>query len=170
MVKVQSLSPGDVLSFLADDNKYKAMICTSVHNNRSPQYCTFAATTYSSYNKPSLVDILHSDFYGVGNTKSEYFAYSESELENMWTVHPEVKPYFLGSYPFIIWKKDLRKFQINLELVGNLNIVRNVHLHGNSGVNASSWDFLRQFFTDTKLNTLLERGQRTYRLRSILIK
>jgi hypothetical protein len=170
MIKIQSLSPGDVLSFVADDNKYKAMLCTSIQNNRSPQHCIFAATTYSSDNKPSLEDILHSDFYGVGNTKNEYFAYTESELKNMWTIHPEVKPYFIGSYSFIIWKKNLRRFQSNLELVGNLGIISNVDLHGNAGVNASSWDFLRQFFTDHGLNMLSEKGQRTYSLKSILIK
>ena len=170
MIKPQSLAQGDVLSFLADDNKYKAMLCTSVHNDRSPQYCYFAATTYSSATKPSLEDILYSNFYGIGNTRSEYFAYTESELEHMWAIHPEVKPYFLGSYHFIIWKKDLRAIQSNLELVGNLSIISNLDMHGNGGVNASSWDFLRQFFTDSGLNKLSERGQRTYSLKSILIK
>jgi hypothetical protein len=102
MIKSGFLIPGDVLSFLAADNKYKAVLCTGIYNERSPHYYNFAATTYSSEVKPSLQDISQAGFYGVTTKNNEYFPYSELESENMWKVHPEIRPYVLGSYGFTI--------------------------------------------------------------------
>lgn len=167
MSKRQSLVIGDVLSFKGADKKYKAIICTGIYSHHSPHYYEFAATTYSDENKPSLVDIINSKFYGVSNNKS--FAYSKLELDNMWTIHPEVKPYYIGSYGFLIWRKDLRTFYDELELIGNINIVHNLAQNGNGSVNASSLNFFRDFFAFDSLNILLERGQETYQIKSILL-
>ncbi|TSJ40599.1 hypothetical protein FO440_12680 [Mucilaginibacter corticis] len=167
MSKRQSLVIGDILSFKGIDKKYKAIICTGIYKDHNPHYYEFAATTYSDENKPSLVDIINSKFYGVGNNKS--FDYSKLELDNMWKIHPEVKPYYIGSYGFLIWKKDLRTFYSELELVGNINIVHNLAQNGNGSVNASSLNFLRDFFAFDSLNILLERGQETYQVKSILL-
>lgn len=168
MDKIKDIQQGDVITFISSDNKYKALLCTSTHKDKSPQNYTFAALTYSSHKKPVVDDLIASEFYGVGNTKNDYFKYSESEIEKIWRIHPEIKPYFMGSYGFIIWRKDFMKFRDNFEIIGNLNIVDNLDKNGNGGTNASDWDFLKDLFTDKLKNKLNERGQNTFKVISII--
>ena len=85
------------------------------------------------------------NFLGIGNIANDYFKYPDKQLNKMWTIHPEIKPYFLGSYGVLIWRKDFIKFRDNFELIGNLKIVDNLDKNGNGSMNASDWTFLNQF-------------------------
>ncbi|MFD0752289.1 hypothetical protein ACFQZS_19195 [Mucilaginibacter calamicampi] len=116
MIKIDAITSGDVITYLAADGKYKAFICTSIHNELSSAHYIFALTTYDDNVKPRLENITSSGFYGVINMRNEYFPYSESEVDVMWKMHPEIKPNILGSYGFIIWKKILRVLKTTLKL------------------------------------------------------
>ena len=169
MQKITDINQGDLLTFKATDNKYKVLLCTSTYKNKSPQNFTFAALTYDSFDKPTTANILDTEFLGIGNTKNDYFKYSDNELNKMWTIHPETKPYYLGSYGLIIWRKDFMKFRDNFEVIGNLKIVNNLDKNGNGSMNASDWTFLNQFFSDTYILVLSNRGQKKFKLKSILV-
>jgi len=169
MQKIRYINQGDLLTFRATDNKYKVLLCTSTYKDKSPQNFTFAALTYNSLEKPIITNILDSEFLGIGNTKNDYFKYSDKELNKMWANHPETEPYFLGSYGLIIWRKDFMKFRDNFEVIGNLKIVDNLDKNGNGGMNASGWTFLNQFFSDNYILVLSNRGQKPFRLKSILV-
>ncbi|MFT3679368.1 MAG: hypothetical protein QM791_03795 [Ferruginibacter sp.] len=169
MQKITDINQGDLLTFKATDNKYKALLCTSTYKDKSPQNFTFAALTYDSLNKPTVSNILDTEFFGIGNTNNDYFKYSEIELDKMWTIHPETKPYILGSYGLIIWRKDFMKFRDNFEVIGNLKIVNNLDKNGNGSMNASGWTSLNQFFSDNYVSVLSSRGQRPFKLKSVLI-
>lgn len=39
--KIKDINQGDILTFIADDGKYKAIICTSVNKEKSPQNWCF---------------------------------------------------------------------------------------------------------------------------------
>ncbi len=169
MQKIKDINQGDLLTFKATDNKYKVLLCTSTYKDKSPQNFTFAALTYDSLNKPTISNLLDTEFLGIGNTKNDHFKYSEIELNKMWAIHPETKPYFLGSYGLIIWRKDFMKFRDNFEVIGNLNIVNNLDKNGNGGMNASGWTFLNQFFSDNYISVLSNRGQKPFKLKSVLI-
>jgi len=170
MQKITDICQGDLFTFKAGDNKYKMLLCTSTYKVRSPQYYTFAALTYNSLDKPTIADILDSSFLGIGNRKSDYFKYSDKELNKMWGNHPEIKPYFLGSYGLLIWRKDFMKFRDNFELIGNLKTVNNLDKNGNGSMNVSDWDYLDKFFTDNFVSILNNRGQKAFKLKAILIE
>lgn len=168
MKKITYINQGDLLTFKTADERYKVLLCTSASKEKSPQNFSFAALTYDNEDKPTVEDILLSDFWGIGNTKNDYFKYSDIELNKMWNIHPETKPYFLGSYRLIIWRKDFMKFRDNFEIIGNLKIVDNLDNNGNGGVNPSDWSFITDFFT-FKINSILpERGQKTFKLKAIV--
>ena len=168
MRKDKEINRGDVIAFKANDQRYKALICTSTFKDGSPQYFTFAALTINQEKLPSLVEIEESYFYGIGNRKDNTFEYSEKELVNMWSIHPEIKPYFLGSYGLIIWRKDFIKFMENLEFVGQLNIIGNLDKNGNGSVNASDWEYLKDFFDERYKRMLAERGQKLFKTSAII--
>lgn len=168
MQKIKDINQGDLLTFKATDDKYKVLLCTNTNKNQSPQNFTFAALTYDSLNKPTVSDILDTNFWGIGNTENNYFKYSEIELNKMWTIHPETKPYFLGCYGLIIWRKDFMKFRDYFEIIGNIKIVDNLDKNGNGGMNASDFNFIKDFFIN-KINAVLpERGQKTFKLKAIM--
>ena len=169
MQKIKDINQGDLLTFRASDKKYKVLLCTSTYKDTSPQSFTFAALTYDSSEKPTITNILDSDFWGIGNAKNDHFKYSDIELDKMWSFHPETKPYFLGSYGLVIWRKDLMKFRDNLEIIGNIKIVDNLDKNGNGSMNASDWAFLNEFFSDDYISVLSNRGQMPFKLRSILV-
>ncbi|GAB2842969.1 hypothetical protein [Ferruginibacter profundus] len=169
MQKITDIHQGDLLTFKATDDKYKVLLCTSTYKDKSPQNFTFAALTYDSLDKPTITDILDSEFLGIGNTKNDYFKYSDKELSKMWTIHPETKPYFLGSYGLVIWRKDFMKFRDNFECVDKLSIVDNLDKNGNGSMNASDWNYLNSFFSDNFISVLNSRGQKPFKLKSILV-
>jgi len=168
MTTIKKINKGDILTFKGTDNRYKSILCTSCHREKSPHNFTFAALTFDDFKKPSIEDIYDTKFYGIGNIKDDYFQYSSSEREKIWATHPEIKPYCLGTYGIIIWKKDLMKFKNNVELIGNINIVDNLDKNGRSGLNTSDWNFLTDFFTEKYKSILQARGQKTFKLRSVI--
>ncbi|GAB3720702.1 hypothetical protein [Flavobacterium koreense] len=168
MKKINDINQGDLLTFKANDEKYKVLLCTSTHKEKSPQIFTFAALTYDDIEKPNAEKILNSDFWGVGNTKNDHFKYSDNELNKMWSIHPYIKPYFLGSYGLVIWRKDFMKFRENFELIGNLKIVDNLDKNGNGGMNASDWSFIKDFFAKNFNAILADRGQKNFKVKSII--
>lgn len=169
MRKITKINQGDLLAFIADDNKFKVLLCTSIYKDSSPHNFTFAVLTYDSPNKPTIEDILNSDFLGIGSTKNDYYKYSKMELNKMWSIHPEIKPFFLGSYGFVIWRKDFMKFRDNFEIIGNLKIVNNLDKNCNGSMNASAWEFLRDFFSGDYISVLIKWGQKPFKLKSVLI-
>ena len=86
----------------------------------------------------------------------------------MWTIHPNIQPYFLGSYTLTIWRKDFMKFRDNMEYIGRLNIIDNLDKNGNGSVNASNLDFLKDFFNEKHKSLLKERGQELFRIIAII--
>jgi hypothetical protein len=168
MRKIKDVNQGDLLTFKAADDRYKTFLCTSTYKEKSPQNFTFAALTYDSLDKPTIESIYESEFYGIGNRKSDHFKYSDKELQRMWTIHPEIKPYDLGSYGLIIWRKDLMKFRDNFELIGNIKIVDHLDKNGSGGMNASDWNLLQEFFNEKFKAVLPERGQTAFKVKAIL--
>ncbi|MFC0513638.1 hypothetical protein ACFFGT_05480 [Mucilaginibacter angelicae] len=162
------MNQGDVLAFLAADNRYKMILCTSVYTLRSPHNYTFAALTYDDERMPLITDAMNSDFWGVANFKDGIFKYPNQELENMWVMHPEIKPYYLGSYSFVIWRKDFLQFKDKMIFVGNLKIVNGLDKNGNGGANASSLGFLQRFFNNEISSILGYRSQKMFKVRSII--
>ena len=168
MKKIKDINKGDVLAFKASDNQYKIIICTSVFKDKSPQNFTFAATVIDQLELPSISEILNNNFFGIGNRKNDHFQYSNDEVQTMWNIHPEIKPYHLGSYGFLIWRKDFVKFSHNFELIGNIAIVDNLDLNGNGSVNASDWEFLKTFFNKNLQEVLKSRGQQLFKVKAIV--
>lgn len=168
MKKISDINQGDLLTFKANDEQYKVLLCTSTFKEKSPQYFTFAALTYNDIEKPNTEKIMQCDFWGIGNTKNDYFKYSDIELNQMWSIHPETKPYFLGSYGLVIWRKGFMKFRDNFEFIGNLQIVDNLDKNGNGGMNASDWNFIKDFFANNFSAILADRGQKSFKVKSIM--
>jgi hypothetical protein len=168
MPKITDINKGDVLSFQTDDGKYKALLCTNTNKVESPQYFIFAALTVNETTLPSLEDVINFSFYGSINKVNDYFKYTDSQLNKMWTIHPEIIPHCLGSYGLIIWRKDFMKFRDKFEYIGNINIVDNLENNGNGSMNASDWTFLKEFFNEKYKSILLARGQKEYSIMSIV--
>jgi len=169
MQKIKHISQGDVLSLKAEDGKFKALICTSTYKNKKHTNFTFAALTYDNIFVPTLKDILICDFFGIANAKNDHFKYSEKEINRMWQLHPDIQPYILGSYGLIIWEKDFIKFGNNFEHIGNLDIVDNLDKNGNGSMNASNWEFLKDFFNEKFQSWLIERGQKQFSIKAIIL-
>ncbi len=169
MNRISDIKKGDIITFkTTNDNKYKVLLCTSVFKDKSPQNFTFAALTYDSKEKPTTEKILESEFFGIGNTTNDHFKYSDQELQKMWTLHPEIKPYFLGSYGLVIWRKDFMTFRNNFELIDNFNIVEKKKKNGNGSMNSSDWNFIQDFFHEKYKTILIDRGQKTFKVKSIV--
>ncbi len=168
MQKIKDINKGDIFAFKSTDGRYKALLCTSMYKEKSPQNFTFAALTYDNLKKPTIENICESEFYGIANRKSNIFKYSDIELERMWNIHPEVKPYDLGSYGLIIWRKDFMKLHENFELIGNIKIVDHLDKMGSGSMNASDWNYLQDFFNKKFKTVLFDKGQIAYKIKAIL--
>jgi hypothetical protein len=169
MPKNIDIVQGDLISFKASDENYKVLLCTSTFKERSPQYFTFAALTYNSSIKPDLSNILSIEFLGIGDTRNDLFKYPEIQLEKMWHIHPEIKPSLLGSYGLIIWRNEFMKMSDHFEIICNIKIVDNLDKNGNGSMNASDWNYLNQFFASDFISVLKNRGQKLFKLNSIII-
>jgi hypothetical protein len=168
MQKISDINQGDIIIFKAADNNFKVLICTSVYLDKSPQYFTFAALTYDRKEKPTRQDILSECFFGTVTKTNDLFNYTDLQLEKMWRLYSDLKPNVLGSYGFIIWRKDLMKFRDNLEILTNVQIVDNLDKNGNGSLNASDWNFLQVFFNQKIKSILVDRGQQTYKISAII--
>lgn len=167
MEKIRDINQGDILAFKTADGRYKAILCTSTYKERSPYNFTFAALTYDSFAMPTNEAILETEFFGIGERRNHFYKYTSNELDRMWALHPEIKPYHLGTYGIIIWRKDFLKFRDNIVKVGNISIVDNLDKNGNGGMNTSSWDSLYDFFNERFKIVLPSNGQKTYKVRAI---
>jgi hypothetical protein len=168
MKTLKDIAVGDVLAFKAADGHYKGLICTSIYKDKSPYHFIFCALTYSNILVPTIEDVKGGSFFGVGTSKGDYFKYSEDEVERMWDVHPEIKPYVLGTYRFFILRKDFMQFYDNMLFVGNLDILDNLDLNGNGSLNASAWDYLKDSFNDSLPLVMADRRQRVFKVRAII--
>jgi hypothetical protein len=164
------MTKGDAFTFLAADNRYKIIICTSIYKEVSPHYYIFAALTYDNERKPVIEDAIDSGFWGKAVYKDGVFKYPDSQIEHMWEYHPEIMPYYLGSYGLTVWRKDFLQFKDNMNFVGNLKIVDDLDKNGNGGMNASGWLTLQRFFNSEISNVLSYRSQKTFKVRSILCR
>jgi len=165
---IKEIIQGDLLTFKASDGKHKAMICTSIYKVKSPQYFTFAALNYNKDCKPTINEIIESDFYGICNTQNEYFGYSDKELEKIWLIHSEIKPCFLGSYGLIIWRKDFMSFHSSFEWIGNLNIIDNLDKNGNGSMNSNPMNVLDDLFINLDSVLIDKRNQKRFKIKAIL--
>lgn len=170
MKKITQIQQGDFLTFKATDGNFRLLFCTSVYKETSPHYFTFAATNYSHTNKPSTESIIDTKFYGIGNRRDEYFKYPNDQLINMWSIHPEIKPNFLGSYGLTIWRKEFMSFRDNFELIGNFDIVTNLDKNGSGSMNASDMAVLNKFFVGNIKDLMEQRGQHLFQTKAILRK
>lgn len=168
MIKIDDINQGDVLSFKANDGNYKALLCTSSNKVKSPHSFTFAALTIDSKEKPGIAQILESSFWGTGLVKNEHYAYSNKALQHMWACHPEIEPCFLGSYGLLIWRKDWIKFSAHVEWITHLNIVEHLDKNGNGSMNASDWNFIKDFFSGNINTIMTNRGQKMFQVKAIL--
>ncbi|WP_269235198.1 hypothetical protein [Flavobacterium flavigenum] len=169
MRKIKDIKQGDLFTFIAADSRYKLLLCTNIYSHKSPHYFSFCALNYDEIEKPTIEIIEYCDFFGVANaTKNNFYNHSDEELEIMWSFHPEIKPYLLGAYNFIIWKKDFMSFYDNFEFIDNMKVMNNIDKNGNGSVNASSWDYLRKSFNEKFSEIMKERGQIAFRLKSII--
>jgi hypothetical protein len=165
---IKDINIGDLLTFKASDEKYKALVCTSIYKDKSPQNFILAAIAFDNDYKPTIAEIIDSDFYGVGNTKNDYFKYTNKELRKMWSFHPEIKPCFLGSYRLTVLRKDFIKFHERFELIGNLNIIDNLDMNGNGGMNSSAMDVLDNLFINLDSILIEKRNQKRFKIKAIL--
>ena len=165
---IKDLNQGDFLTFIASDGKYKVIFCTSTYRKKSPQYFFLGATSLSMDTKPTIQDIVNSEFFGIAKKKEGAFKYSESELEKMWALHPEIKPCFLGTYGILIQRKELKVFRENFEFVANLSIVSNIDKNGDGSFYPGNKTFMNNFFTNNLKNIMEQRGQKQYKLKAIL--
>jgi hypothetical protein len=154
MKNISDINQGDLLIFKAADEKYKALLCISTYKDRSPYHFQFAALTYDNVEKPTVENILENEFWGIGNRKNDYYRYSDTELNKIWTFHPEIKPCSLGAYGLTIWRKDFMKFRDNFEVIGNLKIIDNLDKTGNGGMNASAWNTINDFFINKYMDKI----------------
>lgn len=168
MAKIKDIKQGDLLTFITAENKFRILLCTSANKEKSPQNFTFCVLDYNEAQKPAFEDIENLNFFGVGNmTKKNHYNYSEQELEKMWFFHPETKPCLLGSFSFIIWRKDFMNCRENFDFIGNLDILPNIDKNGNGGLNASDWFFLQNFFDEKFNNLMRQESQNLFKLKAI---
>lgn len=169
MEQIKDIHKGDLLTFKDVSGKYKVLLCMSTNKNKSPHTFTFCALTIDTIEKPTVAAVKASSFFGVGNsTKTNFYKHSEEEVEKMWAIEPEIKPYFLGCYNFIIWKKDFMKFRDHFEFIGNLKIVTYIDKNGNGAVNASSWVYLKNLVNEKLTEMMSEKDQKIFKLKAIL--
>lgn len=166
MLAIKEIKTGDFVTFKASDGLYRIIFCIGVNKERSPHHFDFALTTLKSGIKPSLTDIRNSEFYGKGNRKD--FRFEDTELEKMWRIHPEIKPYYLGTYGMLITRKALVSFKDKFELICNLPILENLGQNGNGGMNGSDFDILDDLFVKRLESFMKKQGQGKFRIESIL--
>jgi hypothetical protein len=165
---ISTVNNGDVLTFKASDGKYKVIVCASVYKARSPHHFVFIGTDISQIVQPTLEDVLQSHFFGVANSKDDYLKYEPNELTQIWTFYPEIYPYHLGFYGFLIVRKDFMTFRDKFQLIGRLNTFDKVSINLNSAVNASNWGFLNNLFTENLEDKMKQQSQGKFKIKAIL--
>ena len=152
--------------FKASDGFYRVLFCSSVQKSRSPYFFNFSVTTIKTVEKPTINDIRNSQYYGKGNRNDHRF--EEIELEKIWGFHPEIKPYYLGTYELLISRKDFMSFGDNFELIANLPILENLILNGSGGMNAGDLHVLDNLLVSTIESFMKDQNQQKYSTEAIL--
>ncbi len=166
MNKINDIEIGDFFSFKTSDGTYRVLFCTSFQKSRSPYFYNFTATTIKSNKKPTINDIRESYFYGKGNRSTLEF--NNNELNKMWRLHPEIKPYYLGTYELLITRKDFMTFNDKFELIFNIPILEKLNMNGSGSMNASDLSFLDNFFVN-RIETFMEdQNQKKYLIEAII--
>lgn len=166
MNQIKDINLGDFLSFKASDGFYRVLFCSSIQKSKSPYHFNFSVTTIKSKIKPNIKDIRSSHYYGKGNRNS--FKFDESALKKMWELHPEIKPYYLGTYELLITRKSFISFRDKFELIDNLPILENLMQNGSGGMNASDLDVLDNFLVNRVQDFMKEQSQKKYSTEAIL--
>ena len=166
MVKINNISIGDFLTFKASDGLYRVIFCSNIFKERSPHFFDFGATSISKYEKPTISDVINAEFYGKGNRNS--FRFKEKELDKMWKIHPEIKPYYLGIFMLLITRKGLVSFRERLEFICNLPILENLEQNGTGGTNVSTIESLNGFFIEDTEDFMDKQSQCKYKIEAII--
>jgi len=167
-MKIKNIQRGDILAFKGKDGKYRVIFCTSTYKIRSPHLYHFGATDIVTKNKPSLKETIECNFYGIGLKWNESSLFNINELKRMWEFHPEIEPYGLGTYDFLIGRKEFMTFRDKFEFIGNIEIIGHLDKNGNSGVNAGSWDVLNEIFINDFDEVMAYRGQKKFKFKAII--
>lgn len=168
MKKLDKISIGDVLTFNLNNGFYRVFICTKREIERSPHYYIFSCLNYNSKRVPTVAEVLECDFFGAITRSTNYLPYSDAENEKIWSFYPNIRPNILGNYGILISRKDLMKFNDRIEKICNFKIIENLDLHGTGSMNASSWDYINEFFDEDYKKIFLERGQNLFKVKSIV--
>ncbi len=166
MKKIKDIHIGDFLTFKASDGYYRVLFCSNIQKSRSPYSFNFCATTIKLSTKPTIQDIRNSYYFGKGNRNSHKF--DENELKKMWAIHPEIKPYFLGSYALFIMRKDFMSFRDRFEFICNLPILEKLEQNGDGGMNSSNISILDDLFVNKIESFMKNQNQVKYRTEAIL--
>jgi len=167
-MKIKNIKRGDILAFKAKDGKNRVIFCTSTYKIRSPHFYQFGATDMVIENKPSLKEVIECNFYGIGQKWNELLLFNKNELKKMWEFHPEIKPYGLGTYGFLIGRKEFMTFRDNFYSIGNIDIVEDLDKNGNSGINAGNWHVLNEIFINDIDEVMAYRGQKKFKFKAII--
>lgn len=169
--KIPNIEVGDFFSFKASDENHRVIFCIGVYKERSPFFFTFAATTIRTKNKPSKEEIYQSGFYGIVNRKSLYFKTEQNINSGMWKDHhPEIKPFFVGTYGLLISRKELMRSREDFEFIVNLPIIENLQQAGNGSMNANGMESLDKLFVTNIDELMAKRRQKAVVISSILLK
>lgn len=169
--KIPNIELGDFLSFRASDKNYKVIFCIGVYKERSPFFFEFAATTINTKNKPSKEEIYQSGFFGIVNRKSLYFKTEQNINSGMWKDHhPEIEPFFVGTYGLLISRKELMRSREDFEFIVNLPIIENLQKAGNGGMNVNGLEYLDKLFVTNINEFMAERRQKAIVISSILLE
>lgn len=160
--------PGSVFVFRNTDGRYKAWVCISHRKEAKPSYCYFMALTLDSEVIPSLEELQECSFWGTGHMRHPVLPWSDSWLEQVWRLHPDVKPCHVGAYGLMVSRKDWKVMEAAFQFIGQLSIFPDLELHGNGSMLIRSFDFVQQFFNGTESKVFLDRGQRPFKLAAVV--
>jgi hypothetical protein len=168
-IKDRNIQVGDFFSFKTVDGTYRVLFCVYSQVKKSPFYYTFATTTINSTYRPTKNDIMECGFYGIVNRKKFYFKTLKNAESIMWKDDfPELNPFIVGVFHLTIYRKDLFKFEGDFEFIENLPIHENLHMTGNSGMNASSQESLNKLLLSDIDKFMSIHGQKSIVLTCIL--
>ena len=168
-IKDINIQVGDFFSFKTADETYRVIFCIESQIKKSPFYYLFAATTINTTYRPTTQDVKECGFYGIVNRKKFYLKTNKNAESIMWKDDfPELNPFIVGAFHLIISRKDFLKFEGDFEFIENLPIRENLHMTGNSGMNASSQESLNKLFLSDIDNYMGIQGQKSIVLTCIL--
>ena len=159
---------GSVIVFKNAFGNYKAWICISVRSGAKAPYFYFMCLDFEGVDIPSLASIQGCNYYGSGNMLNPVEPWSESSLEQVWRIHPEVKPCHVGAYGLMVTRKDWKAMEAKFQFIGQLNLLPNLELHGNGSMLIKTFEFVQQFFDSSENQVFKERGQKQFKVAAVV--